>query len=129
MQLHEHRYPISLSWQPTKEDEGNAEAAANACVIFTKNNLLPSVKILTFTRSEARSARLGSARLGSARLGSAWRRCSRARYLREGHSGVLSCCDGSCDRLCQPQWNRTACTVHLLRALWVLVRTGCVHVS
>jgi len=46
-------YPISLSWQPTKEDEGNAEANANACVIFTKNNVLPSVKILTFTRSEA----------------------------------------------------------------------------
>jgi hypothetical protein len=69
MRLHEHRYPISLSWQPTKEDEGNAEAAANACVIFTKNNLLPSVKILTFTRSEARSAWLGSARLGSASTG------------------------------------------------------------
>jgi hypothetical protein len=26
-------YPISLSWQPTKEDEGNAEANANAYVI------------------------------------------------------------------------------------------------
>jgi hypothetical protein len=127
MQLHEHRYPISLSWQPTKEDEGNAEAAANACVIFTKNNLLPSVKILTFTRSEARSARLGSARLGSARLGAAAAEPVTSGRGTQGSSAAATARATACA-------NRSGIARHAPHTFFglaplVLVSTGCVHVS
>ena len=45
-------FAVSLSWQPTKEDDSSAEKQPNSSVIFTKNNLVPSVKMLTFHRSE-----------------------------------------------------------------------------
>ncbi|KAF9102279.1 adenyl-nucleotide exchange factor sse1 [Mortierella sp. AM989] len=40
-------YPIKMTWQPTPEEE------ETELVVFNKNNVIPSTKILTFYRSEA----------------------------------------------------------------------------